>query len=86
LEDVSVGERGSYVLKTVLANPKTELDWNFLGTYAVSKQGTFGAEPDTAWVGGIEGCTGIAVVSEKGYWVAHLVSSLFTISHRQHLD
>jgi hypothetical protein len=75
LKDVSMVGRQSHVMNTMSSNPKDELDWSINGATAVSKHGSFGSAPLTAWVTGIEGCTGVAVVSDHGYWLAHFVST-----------
>jgi hypothetical protein len=67
--------RDKYVMGIMSRNVRDELDWSINGATAVSKHGRFGSTPLTAWVTGIEGCTGVAVVSDKGYWLAHFVST-----------
>ncbi|KAJ4288503.1 hypothetical protein N0V90_011739 [Kalmusia sp. IMI 367209] len=72
------GAKSGRKTKTIpLAHKNRELDYNFQGTYAVSRHGTFTNKAEVSWVGGLEGCTGIAIVSEKGYWITHLMEEAF---------
>jgi hypothetical protein len=76
LKDIAIPGRQQHVRDTIKANQEDELEWNIVGTSAVSKHGKFGSAPLTAWVRGIEGCTGVAIVSDHGYWLAHFVSKI----------
>ena len=51
-----------------------ELDYTFNNDFAVSKHGEFLNEAFPIFLTGLEGCTGIAVISERGYWISHFVS------------
>ena len=64
----TVSNANLYVVKESDKHRATQLDYNFPTghVYTVSKSGTWGNRPQTIPLTGLEGCTGIAVVSEKG--------------------
>ncbi|KAF5685132.1 hypothetical protein FCIRC_3570 [Fusarium circinatum] len=44
---------------------------------AVSGQGSWGGKPLRKYIRGLMGCTGIVIVSDKGYWFAHFMETGF---------
>ncbi|KAJ4358420.1 uncharacterized protein N0V89_003002 [Didymosphaeria variabile] len=70
----SVSNANTYVPTQAIKHKATELDYTYIGhVYAVSKHGSFANKPQVIPLTGLEGCTGIAVVSEKGYWISHFM-------------
>ncbi|KAG5743734.1 hypothetical protein H9Q70_013551 [Fusarium xylarioides] len=54
-----------------------ELDWNLIQHDAVSGQGSWADRPLRKYIRGLMGCTGIVIVSDKGYWFAHFMETGF---------
>ncbi|KAF4428871.1 hypothetical protein FACUT_9328 [Fusarium acutatum] len=54
-----------------------ELDWNLIQHDAVSGQGSWAERPLRKYIRGLMGCTGIVIVSDKGYWFAHFMETGF---------
>ncbi|KAF5691886.1 hypothetical protein FDENT_3254 [Fusarium denticulatum] len=54
-----------------------ELDWNLIQHDAVSGQGSWAERPVKKYIRGLMGCTGIVIVSDKGYWFAHFMETGF---------
>jgi hypothetical protein len=55
-----------------------ELDWGFVSTQVVSANFNFdGTTALNKWMGGVTGCTAIAIVSRKGFWWTHLMEPGF---------
>ncbi|KAL1612956.1 hypothetical protein SLS60_001186 [Paraconiothyrium brasiliense] len=70
----TVSNANTYVRTQAIKHKATELDYTYIGhVYAVSKHGAFANKPQVIPLTGLEGCTGIAVVSEKGYWISHFM-------------
>ncbi|KAF1952242.1 hypothetical protein CC80DRAFT_495573 [Byssothecium circinans] len=78
LEDVSSSQADKYVVKTIdKAGSTNGLDYTFSNDFAVSKHGSFANKPFPMFVTGLEGCTGVAIVSEKGYWISHFMEEAY---------
>ncbi|CAI6336628.1 unnamed protein product [Periconia digitata] len=74
LKDVSTSQADKYVIDTITDFGSTKgLDYTFNNDFAVSRHGSFANKPFPDFVTGLEGCTGVAVVSEKGYWISHFM-------------
>ncbi|RBA18020.1 hypothetical protein FPRO05_11038 [Fusarium proliferatum] len=54
-----------------------ELDWNLIQHDAVSSHGSWAEKPLRKYIRGLMGCTGIVIVSDKGYWFAHFMETGF---------
>jgi hypothetical protein len=79
LEDArELDTTNEYYIYDRIASDKTavNLNWAYQSVDVVSISGKWTPSPDEqrAYVAGLTGCTGIAIVSEKGYWMAHFVS------------
>ncbi|KAF4338954.1 hypothetical protein FBEOM_7130 [Fusarium beomiforme] len=75
------GEMGAneYVMDQIesVAGRDDELDWNLLQHDAVSGHGSWNERPLRKYIRGLVGCTGIVIVSDKGYWFAHFMETGF---------
>ncbi|CAI6335556.1 unnamed protein product [Periconia digitata] len=72
LEGVTAAEADDYVLSVVeAADAEQALDHQNKNSYAVSKHGEFAQEAFPVYVTGLEGCIGISIVSERGYWMGY---------------
>ncbi|KAH7234824.1 uncharacterized protein BKA55DRAFT_522168 [Fusarium redolens] len=68
-----------YVMEQIdsVAGKDDELDWNLIQHDAVSGQGSWSDKPLRKYIRGLMGCTGIVIVSDKGYWFAHFMETGF---------
>ncbi|PCD23582.1 hypothetical protein AU210_015099 [Fusarium oxysporum f. sp. radicis-cucumerinum] len=68
-----------YVMEQIdsVAAKDDELDWNLIQHDAVSGQGSWAEKPLRKYIRGLMGCTGIVIVSDKGYWFAHFMETGF---------
>ncbi|WKT53108.1 hypothetical protein QSH57_003670 [Fusarium oxysporum f. sp. vasinfectum] len=68
-----------YVMEQIdsVAAKDDELDWNLIQHDAVSGQGSWAEKPLRKYIRGLMGCTGIIIVSDKGYWFAHFMETGF---------
>ncbi|KAF4497041.1 hypothetical protein FAGAP_6800 [Fusarium agapanthi] len=68
-----------YIMEQIdsVAGKDEELDWNLIQHDAVSGQGSWGEKPLRKYIRGLMGCTGIVIVSDKGYWFAHFMETGF---------
>ncbi|KAI5457009.1 hypothetical protein BGZ63DRAFT_365966 [Mariannaea sp. PMI_226] len=74
----SKGDKSNYILEIVEGQHQaSELNWAFASVDLVSIDGPFGNDDARAFVQGLTGCTGIAVVSKAGYWLAHFMEPGF---------
>ncbi|PVH96763.1 hypothetical protein DM02DRAFT_104283 [Periconia macrospinosa] len=87
LGTVQPGKVNRYVLDIIKnAGSDNELDYAYATHFAVSKNGTFVNKPYAAFATGLEGCTGIAVVSKKGYWISHFMEIAFQTDQKPKWD
>lgn len=87
LKDVSASEADKYVIDTISKAGSTNgLDYTFNNDFAVSKHAAFANKPFPMFVTGLEGCTGIAVVSEKGYWISHFMEIAYQPEEKAKYD
>ncbi|KAF5012815.1 hypothetical protein FDECE_1104 [Fusarium decemcellulare] len=75
------GQAGAneYIMHEIesVAGAGDELDWNLIQHDAVSGHGSWNNKPLRKYIRGLMGCTGIVIVSDKGYWYAHFMETGF---------
>ncbi|KAF2175309.1 hypothetical protein K469DRAFT_611096, partial [Zopfia rhizophila CBS 207.26] len=74
-----IDSQSKYFIYDMIQEDKTaqKLDWETVQVDAVSIDGKFGSKDERAYVAGLTGCTGIIIVSEKGFWMTHLMEPGF---------
>ena len=83
---IDVDDPNKYVVAQVIQHEASELDYTYPTghVYAVSKYGTWTNRPQSIPLTGLEGCTGVAVVSEKGYWIGHFMELAMDTKQSDH--